>query len=149
MKHRSISITYRRIRIIFLRSLLRIASHTPQGNGFEVIPETGWLANDHAIEGWWNPVPSIQQASNPNLAFFGDKDPKIDPTQWGLAYRQPLEKAGNLYSKVALVPGANHGMTLAKTDCFNQQMQAAASDGYTSSREFPDTLEQWLKEMPK
>jgi uncharacterized protein len=132
-----------------ISSLLGIANHTPQGKGFEVIPEEGWLANDPTVEGWWNPIPSVQQAEIPILAFFGDKDPQIDPIQGEIAYRQALEKAGNPYSKVVLVPGANHGMTLVKTDCLNQLMQAAANDGYTIAPEFLDTLEQWLKEMPK
>jgi pimeloyl-ACP methyl ester carboxylesterase len=132
-----------------INSLLGIAPYTPQGNGFEVIPEKAWMANDTEIEHWWNPLGVVGQASIPILAFFGDKDPQIDPIQGEIAYRQALEKAGNPYSKVVLVPGANHGMTLAKTDCLNQQMQAAASDGYTIAPEFLDTLEQWLKEMPK
>ena len=130
-------------------SLLGIAPYTPQGNGFEVIPEKAWMANDTDIEHWWNPVDVVGQTSIPILAFFGDKDPQIDPIQGEIAYRQALEKAGNPYSKVVLLPGANHGMALAKTDCLNQQMQAAASDGYTIAPEFLDTLEQWLKEMPK
>ena len=39
-----------------ISSLLGIAPHTPQGNGFEVIPEEAWLANDPGVEHWWNPV---------------------------------------------------------------------------------------------
>jgi len=132
-----------------ISSLLGIASHTPQGNGFEVIPEDAWLANDPEVEGWWNPVQAVQQATIPVLAFFGDKDPLIDPIQGDLAYRQALEIAGHPYSKVVLIPGANHGMTLAETDCYNQQMQAAQNGDYTIAPEFLDTLEQWLKKMPK
>ena len=132
-----------------ISNLLGIASHTPQGNGLEVITEKAWMANDPEIERWWNPVSSIQQASIPILAFFGDKDPLIDPIQGDLAYRQALEKAGNPYSNVILVPGANHGMTLVETDCYNNQLKAAQSGNYTIAPEFLDTLEQWLMEMPK
>jgi pimeloyl-ACP methyl ester carboxylesterase len=132
-----------------INGLLSIASHTPKGKGFEIIPEEAWLENNPEVEHWWDPVTVIQQATNPILVFFGDKDPQIDPIQGEIAYRQALEKAGNPYSKVVLVPGANHGMTLAETDCYNQQMQAAQSGNYTIAPEFLDTLEQWLKEMPK
>ncbi len=131
-----------------IRKMFDIAYHTPQSYGFEVIPEEAWLANDPRFEHWWNPVAEVQQTTIPILAFFGDMDPQIDPIQGELAYMQALEKAGNPYSKVVLVAGANHGMTLAETDCYNQQMQAAASDGYAIAPEFLDTLEQWLKEMP-
>jgi pimeloyl-ACP methyl ester carboxylesterase len=130
-------------------SLLGIAAHTPQGKGFEVIPETGWLANDPTVEGWWNPVPSVQQADIPILAFFGDKDPLIDPIQGEFAFREALAQAGNPYSKVVMVPNANHGMTLVETDCYNDQLKGAQSGNYTIAAEFLDTLEQWLKEMPK
>jgi uncharacterized protein len=132
-----------------ISSLLGIATHTPQGKGFEVIPEAGWLANDPTVEGWWNPVPSVQQAEIPILAFFGAKDPLIDPIQGEFAFREALTKYGNPYSKVVMVPNANHGMTLAETDCYNDQLKAAQSGNYTIAPEFLDTLEQWLKEMPK
>jgi pimeloyl-ACP methyl ester carboxylesterase len=132
-----------------IRNMFDVASHTPQSYGFEVIPEEAWLANDPRFEHWWNPVAEVQQTTIPVLAFFGDRDPQIDPFQGEFAYRQALEKAGNPYSKVVLVAGANHGMTLVETDCYNQQMQAAQSSGYTIAPEFLDMLEQWLKEMPK
>ena len=132
-----------------INNMFDIASQTPHGTGFEVIPEKVWLENDPRLEDWWNPVADVQQTTIPVLAFFGDKDPLIDPIQGEFAYRQALEKAGNPYSKVILVPGANHGMTLVETDCYNQQMQAAQGGNYTIAPEFLDTLEQWLKEMPK
>ncbi len=132
-----------------ISSLLGIASRTPNGSGFEVIPEDAWLANDPEVEGWWNPIQAVQQATIPVLAFFGDKDPLIDPIQGEITYRQALEIAGNPYSKVVLIPSANHGMTLVETDCANEQMQAAQSAGYTIAPEFLDTLEQWLKELPR
>jgi hypothetical protein len=48
-----------------------------------------------------------------------------------------------------MVPNANHGMTLVETDCYNDQLKGAQSGNYTIAAEFLDTLEQWLKEMPK
>ncbi len=132
-----------------ISNLLGITPQKPHGSGFEVIPEQAWLANDLIFEQWWNPVESVQQSTIPILAFFGDKDPLIDPIQGDFAYRQALEKTGHPYSKVVMVSGASHGMTLAETDCYNQQMQTAQSNGYTIAPEFLNTLEQWLKEMPK
>ena len=132
-----------------ISDLFAIASSTPNGLGFEVIPEKAWQANNPQLETWWNPVEAVQQSTIPVLAFFGEKDPLIDPIQGEFAYRQAVEIAGNPYSKVILVPGANHGMILVETDCYNQQMQAAQGGEFTIAPEFLDTLEKWLKEMPK
>jgi pimeloyl-ACP methyl ester carboxylesterase len=125
--------------------LLGLASRAPHGYGFEVVPEEAWLANDPEVETWWDPIQAVQQATVPILAFFGGKDPLIDPIQGELAYREALKQAGNAYSKVVLVPGASHGMTLAETDCYDEQAQAARDGKYTVAPEFLDTLEEWLR----
>ncbi len=43
------------------------------------------MANDPEIEHWWNPVGVVGQVTIPILAFFGDKDPQIDPVQGEIA----------------------------------------------------------------
>ena len=53
-----------------ISSLLGIASHTPQGSGFEVIPEKAWMANDPEIEHWWNPVGVVRAGFHSNSGFL-------------------------------------------------------------------------------
>lgn len=127
--------------------LLSLAVKAPHGYGFEIIPEEGWLANNPEREGWWNPVPAVQQATIPILAIYGDKDPLIDPIQGEFAYRQALEKAGNPDSKVVMVAGANHGMAQVESNCMKEQTQAIQNENFTIAPEFLDTLEQWLSDL--
>ena len=111
----------------------------------EVVSEHAWLANNPDIEGWWNPIRVIEQVKIPVLAFFGEKDTQIDPFQGAQAYQEALERAGNSHSRVELIPGANHGMTLVETGCLDEKVQKGENGEWNIAPKFLDTLEEWLK----
>jgi len=88
-----------------------------------VIPEEAWLENDPEIEDWWNPIEVIEQARIPMLAINGDKDTNGDPIQGAYAWRRALEHAGNQDSRVELLPGVNHFMTVSESTCIDEQIE--------------------------
>jgi pimeloyl-ACP methyl ester carboxylesterase len=130
-----------------LDALVGIASYAPRGRGFEVVPQEAWQLNDPELESWWNPIEVIEQTTIPVLAFFGDKDTQIDPIQGAHAYREALERAGNPNSRVELIPGANHGMTLTETGCLDEPGLRNESGGWAIAPGFLDTIEVWLRDL--
>ena len=160
-----------------LAALVGIASVTPDYNGFEVVPEAAWRANDPEIEDWWNPIEVIEQTTIPVLAIFGDKDPNGDAIQGAFAWRKALERAGNTNFRVELLPGVGHIMEKSQTGCLEEQAQTfeqvMRDQGIESISEFQtvitskepgrqppfsqwpydpaflDILEQWIKALPR
>ena len=106
-----------------IEALFGTASRAPQGNGFKVVPEEAWQANESETEHWWNPIEVIQQVRIPVLAIFGDKDPQMDPIQGAHAYREALAEAGNPLSRVELFARANHGIVVSETGCPADDLQ--------------------------
>ena len=92
-----------------------------QSGGSGVIPEEAWLENDPEIEVWWNPVGVLEQVRIPVLAIFGDRDSNGDPIQAAYAWGEALEQAGNLNSRVEILPGADHLIGMSETSCINKQ----------------------------
>jgi pimeloyl-ACP methyl ester carboxylesterase len=111
-----------------------------------VVPEEEWrLSNPSSLEGYWNPMEVIEKVTIPVLAFFGEKDTQVDPIQGARAYREALERAGNPNSRVALIAGADHAMTLAVTGCMDELQQRVQSGDWSFAPEYLDTLEEWLR----
>jgi uncharacterized protein len=129
-----------------VRALAAIGHASRHVSIFGVVPEAAWEANDPEIERWWNPMEAVRHSAIPILAFFGTRDTQMDPIQGAYAYRQALAEAGNPLSGVVLIQGANHGMTLAKTGCIDEETGGA---GYTIAPEFLPTLEEWLRGLTR
>jgi pimeloyl-ACP methyl ester carboxylesterase len=98
-----------------------VSEFLAQPGGSEVIPEEAWQANDPEIEGWWNPVEVLEQVRIPVLAIFGDRDANGDTIQGAYAWEEALEQAGNPHSRVELLPGVDHFLTVSETSCINEQ----------------------------
>jgi len=139
-----------------------------------IIPEEAWQANDPEIEDWWNPARVIEQVRIPVLVINGDKDTNDDPIQGAYAWRRALEQAGNQDSRVELLPGVTHFMTMSDSTCIVEQeeafVQVLQEQGYWPleellalvqrepgkhtplsalpiSPEYLDLLEEWLREL--
>jgi uncharacterized protein len=137
-----------------------------------IIPEEAWQANDPEIEDWWNPARVIEQVRIPVLVINGDKDTNDDPIQGAYAWRRALEQAGNQDSRVELLPGVTHFMTMSDSTCIVEQeeafVQVLQEQGYWPleellalvqrepgkhtplsalpiSAEYLDLLEEWLR----
>jgi len=128
-----------------LGALADIGSGPTHGYQPEVLPEEQWQVSSPHIQGWWNPIEVIEQVTIPVLAFFGDRDTQADPIQGAHAYREALERAGNTNFRVELIPGANHGMTLAETGCMDEPGLKNESGGWAIAPGFLDTIEEWLR----
>jgi len=109
-----------------LDALSGIGSDIPDGMVRGVIPEKAWQENDPEIEGWWNPIEVIEHARIPILVIHGDKDTNLDPIQGAYAWRRALELAGNQDSRVELLPGVTHFMTMSDSTCIVEQEEAFA-----------------------
>jgi len=107
-----------------LDALSGIGSDIPDGMVPGVIPEKAWQANDPEIENWWNPIEVIKQARIPILVINGDKDTNLDPFQGAYVWRTALALAGNQDSRVELLPGATHFMTMSDSTCIAEQQEA-------------------------
>ena len=88
-----------------------------------VVSEAGWLANDPAYQSSWSPMKAIAQVRIPVLAIWGERDTKIDPIRAAYAYRDALAQAGNPYSRVEVIPGADHLLTPSETGCNSEEGQ--------------------------
>jgi pimeloyl-ACP methyl ester carboxylesterase len=159
-----------------LDALSGIGSDIPDGMVPGVIPEKAWQENDPEIENWWNPIEVIEQARIPILVINGDKDTNLDPIQGAYAWRMALELAGNQDSRVELLPGVTHFMTMSDSTCIDKQqetfVQVLQEQGYGSPEEslalfqrepgkhtpwsalpiapeYLDLLEEWLTNLPQ
>lgn len=98
-------------------ALFDTAVSTPQGRGFELVPEEAWQMNDPGQETWWNPMEPIRQTAIPVPVLLGDQDRNMDPLQAAVTWRQALEEASNPYSRVELFPNANHDLMVSENGC--------------------------------
>ena len=140
------------------------------------IPEEAWLENDPEIEGWWNPIKVVEQARIPILVINGDKDTNLDPMQGAYSWRKALEHTGNQDSRVELLPGVTHFMTMSDSTCIVEQeeafVQVLQEQGYGTLEEtfaliqqepgqhtplsawpyapaYLDLIEEWLRDLQR
>ena len=112
-----------------------------------VMPEEEWHAPNLQGEYFWNPIEVIEQTTIPVLAFFGEKDTQVDPIQGAQAYREALERAGNLNFRVELIPGADHNIILSESGCLDERENRSRQEWTNYAPEYLDTLEEWLREL--
>jgi len=156
-----------------IEALFETASSAPKGFGFEVVPEEAWRLNDPEMETWWDPMQVIRDTTIPVLVLLGDKDWQMDPLQAAYAWSKALQAAGNSYSRVELIPNANHDLAAPATGCPDGDKQMlekyVQSLGYESlesamaaiqedpelMNQFPfapgylDLIEEWLRGLPQ
>lgn len=117
-----------------LDALAGLGSPTPDLTGLGAVTEQGWRLNDPEVEGWWNPVRVIAQTKIPILVINGNKDTNLDPIQGVYAWRRALELGGIQDSRVELLPGVTHFMTVSDSTCIAKQeeafVQALQEQGY-------------------
>ena len=90
---------------------------------------------------FFDPLPAIEKASIPVLAFFGELDRNVDPVQGTEAFRKALEKTGDRHSRVVLFPEVDHDMVPSRTGCLkerNERSDWRAHPGYL------ETMIEWL-----
>ncbi len=61
----------------------------------------------------FDPVSALRQTTIPVLAFYGERDFVVPPPANVPKLEQALQEAGNTDYRILVVPGANHGMTVA------------------------------------
>ena len=130
-----------------LDALPGIQSVTIFGYKKGIIPEGDWHAHDPDNEYFWNPIEVIQQTTIPVLAFFGEKDTQVDPFQGAMAYREALERAGNLNFRVKLIPDSDHNIIISETGCLEERENRWPREWTKYAPEYLDILEEWLREL--
>jgi len=130
-----------------LDALSGIQSVTIFGYKKGIIPEGDWHAHDPDNEYFWNPIEVIQQTTIPVLAFFGEKDTQVDPFQGAMAYREALERAGNLNFRVKLIPDSDHNIIISETGCLEERERRWPREWIKYAPEYLDILEEWLREL--
>ena len=115
-----------------------------------VLPEQEWHADDlNGVYYAFDPMDVIERTAVPVLAFFGEKDTQVDPLQGAEAYRAALARAGNPYSRVALIPGVDHNLILSQTGCLDERARRPSREWTHYAPEYLDTLEAWLRDLPR
>ena len=112
-----------------------------------ITPEENWHAPNLQGEYFWDPIEVIEQTTIPVLAFFGEKDTQVDPIQGAQAYREALERAGNLNFHVELIPGTDHNIILFDTGCLEERENRPQWEWTNYAPEYLDLLEEWLREL--
>jgi pimeloyl-ACP methyl ester carboxylesterase len=104
-----------------------------------VMSEAEFTPRPPSHQMFFNPVTLLQKIKIPVLAIFGENDTQIDPRQGAEAYQSALEKAGNPFFRIALFPGANHGILLSETGCMKDW---GRNRGYAPG--YLDLMIEWL-----
>lgn len=115
-----------------------------------VLPEQEWHADDlDGVYYAFDPMDVIERTEIPILAFFGEKDTQVDPVQGAEAYRAALAHAGNPNSCVELISGADHNLILSQTGCLDERARRPRSEWTHYAPGYLDTLEAWLRDLPR
>jgi pimeloyl-ACP methyl ester carboxylesterase len=115
-----------------------------------VLPEQEWHADDlKGVYYAFDPIDIIERTAIPILAFFGEKDTQVDPVQGAEAYGAALARAGNPRSRVELLPGTDHNLILSQTGCLDERARRPRSEWTHYAPAYLDTLEAWLRELPR
>jgi pimeloyl-ACP methyl ester carboxylesterase len=128
-----------------LDSLPGIGLAAPFGYRLGVVSEGEWHVNDPNGEYFWDPIQVIEHVTIPVLAFFGELDTQADPIQGAQAYLEALERAGNPYFRVELIPGTDHNIILSDTGCLDERERRSRRGWTNYAPEYLDTLEEWLR----
>jgi len=109
--------------------------------------ETNWKPHSPEDEGFFDPIPIIEKATIPVLAFFGEKDTQVDPIQGVDAYKKALTKAGNKNFRVELIPGTDHNIILSKTGSMKERSSRSAKGWQNYAPEYLKIMENWLRKL--
>lgn len=104
--------------------------------------ETDFTPPPPSHQMFFNPVTLLEKIQCPVLAIFGENDTQIDPRQGVEAYQSALDKAGNPFFRIALLPGANHGILLSETGCMKDWGQ---NRGYAPG--YLELMREWLASL--
>lgn len=124
-----------------------LSQMTLLGFSVEPRPESDWHADDLSGEYFRDPLEAIEGITIPVLAFFGELDTQADPFQGAEAYRVLLERAGNPYSRVELIPGADHNIILSETGCLAERDRRPRRQWTNYAPRYLEVLEGWLREL--
>jgi pimeloyl-ACP methyl ester carboxylesterase len=122
-----------------MEALLEIP-HVKELTGQEINEKRKWkpLIEDNP-SAFYDPTKVLERTTIPVLAFFGALDKNVDPVQGAEAYEAALQKAGNQYYQVVVIPGVAHTLVPAETGCLTE------SWGSELAPEYLETMEAWLQ----
>ena len=130
-----------------LDALPSIGFITSFGYKLGVKTEAEWHVHDPKHIYFWNPIEVIEQVTIPVLAFFGEKDTQVDPSQGAQAYREALERAGNTNYRIYLIPDSDHNIILSETGCLDERESRSRSEWVNYAPEYLEILQQRLEEL--
>jgi len=109
--------------------------------------EENWERNNFDGEYFFDPMPVIESATIPILAFFGEKDTQVDPYQGMKAYQAALERAGHELSQVVLISGVDHNLIISEAGSLKERDRRTARGWQNYPAEYLDLVETWLTEI--
>lgn len=111
------------------------------GVPIELQAEDEWSPWPRDTDVFFDPIEVIEQTTIPVLAIFGEHDIQVDPRQGSEAYQAALERAGNPFFRVEVIPGVGHTLSPATAD------GCRVAGGSTSPR-YLELLDEWIENLP-
>jgi pimeloyl-ACP methyl ester carboxylesterase len=101
------------------------------------LPAPGGVADVFSLGTDFEPVPVLEQLSQPVLVFLGESDAYVPAAYSAYIFEQAFKKAGNPDYTIIVYPGADHGIETPTTNAQGQEVMTKVN-GYW------DTMANWV-----